>query len=88
MSSAVKPVRADREMGPLLPFEELVDDTEVPKEETCKRGESYQKSVLEGCAFPDPCALLHVTNRRKVVSKKKSLSGVMPLVYYSKVFKL
>nr|QWT43304.1 kinesin-related protein KIN7B [Citrullus lanatus] len=75
MSSAVKPVRADREMGPLLPFEELVDDTEVPKEETCKRGESYQKSVLEGCAFPDPCALLHVTNRRKVVSKKKSLSG-------------
>ncbi|XP_038905073.1 kinesin-like protein KIN-7O isoform X2 [Benincasa hispida] len=76
MSSAVKPVRANRDMGPLLPFEELVDDTELSKEETCKRGESDQKNVLEqGCAFPDPCALLHVTNRRKVVSKKKSLPG-------------
>uniref|UniRef100_A0A0A0LHF6 Kinesin motor domain-containing protein n=1 Tax=Cucumis sativus TaxID=3659 RepID=A0A0A0LHF6_CUCSA len=75
MSSAVKPVRADREMGPLLPFEELLDDTEVSKEETCKRGESNHKNGLEGGAFPDPCALLHVTNRRKGVPKKKSLPG-------------
>ena len=86
MSSAVKPVRADREMGPLLPFEELLDDTEVSKEETCKRGESNHKNGLEGGAFPDPCALLQVTNRRKGVPKKKSLPGVMPLVYYFKFF--
>ncbi|TYK25527.1 centromere-associated protein E isoform X1 [Cucumis melo var. makuwa] len=75
MSSAVKPVRSDREMGPLLPFKELLDDTEVSKEETCKRGESNHKNGLEGGAFPDPCALLHVTNRRKGVPKKKSLPG-------------
>ncbi|XP_022935551.1 kinesin-like protein KIN-7O [Cucurbita moschata] len=75
IASAVKPVKSNREMGPLLPFEELMDDTDVSKGETCKKGESDQMNVLEGCAFPDPCALLHVTNRRKVVSKKKSLPG-------------
>lgn len=77
----MKPVKSNREMGPLLPFEELMDDTDVSKGETCKKGESDQKNVLEGCAFPDPCALLHVTNRRKVASKKKSLPGVWHLSF-------
>ncbi|XP_022147755.1 kinesin-like protein KIN-7O isoform X2 [Momordica charantia] len=74
-ASAVNPVRSDREMGPLLPFEELVNDIEVSKEVTCKKGENDQKNVLEGCTLPDPCVLLHVTNRRKVAPKKKSLPG-------------
>lgn len=77
----MNPVRSDREMGPLLPFEELVNDIEVSKEVTCKKSENDQKNVLEGCTLPDPCVLLHVTNRRKVAPKKKSLPGVWHLPF-------
>ncbi|KAK3228736.1 hypothetical protein Dsin_000617 [Dipteronia sinensis] len=69
-ASAVKSVRPERHIGPLLPFEELVNETEVG-DESCKQ-EDCKINSLEDCNIPDPCALLHVTNRRKVPLRKQS----------------
>ncbi|KAK0592909.1 hypothetical protein LWI29_027637 [Acer saccharum] len=69
-ASAVKSMRPARHIGPLLPFEELVNETEVG-DESCKQ-EDYKINSLEDCNIPDPCALLHVTNRRKVPLRKQS----------------
>ncbi|XP_022747090.1 kinesin-like protein KIN-7O [Durio zibethinus] len=71
-SSAIKPTRSERDMGPLLPFEELVSDTGTADDYSCKQDEDCKGSVLEDCILPDPCALLHVTNRRKLLPRKKS----------------
>ncbi|KAM5551725.1 kinesin-like protein KIN-7O [Rosa sericea] len=71
-ASAVKPMRPKRDMQ-LLPFEELVDETDVAQNESCK-DEEYKNSTVEDCTLPDPCALLHVTSRRKVPPRTKSLS--------------
>ncbi|XP_021297463.1 kinesin-like protein KIN-7O isoform X2 [Herrania umbratica] len=70
-SSAIKPTKSLRNMGPLLSFEELVDETEI-SDDLSKQDEDCKASVLEDCTLPDPCALLHVTNRRKVLPRKKS----------------
>ncbi|KAK2634402.1 hypothetical protein Ddye_029194 [Dipteronia dyeriana] len=69
-ASDVKSVRPERHIGPLLPFEELVNETEVG-DESCKQ-EDCKINSLEDCNIPDPCALLHVTNRRKVPLRKQS----------------
>ncbi|KAK4835581.1 hypothetical protein QYF36_011554 [Acer negundo] len=69
-ASAVKSMRPERHIGPLLPFEELVNETEVG-DESCKP-EDYKINSSEDCNIPDPCALLHVTNRRKVPLRKQS----------------
>ncbi|XVF56276.1 hypothetical protein PTKIN_Ptkin06aG0106000 [Pterospermum kingtungense] len=71
-SSAIKPTRSKRDMGPLLPFEELVNETGTADDYSCKQDEDCKPSVLEDCTLPDPCALLHVTSRRKVLPRKKS----------------
>ncbi|CAL5325135.1 unnamed protein product [Camellia sinensis] len=65
-ASAVKPMRSERDMGPLLPFEELVDDASM--DNPCKL-----KEEVEDCTLPDSRALLHVTNRKKAPLRKKSL---------------
>ncbi|KAB1222202.1 hypothetical protein CJ030_MR2G023440 [Morella rubra] len=69
--------RAKRDMGPLLPFEELVDEIEVAVDDSCKQYDDSTNTALEGCSLPEPCALLHVTNRRKVPLRKKSLPMVI-----------
>ncbi|KAL5812063.1 hypothetical protein ACOSQ3_027013 [Xanthoceras sorbifolium] len=69
-ASAVKSMRPERYIGPLLAFEELVNETEVGSE-SCKQ-EDCKINSSEDCNFPDPCALLHVTNRRKVPLRKQS----------------
>ncbi|EOY08992.1 P-loop containing nucleoside triphosphate hydrolases superfamily protein isoform 3, partial [Theobroma cacao] len=69
-SSAIKPTKSQRDMGPLLSFEELVDETEIA-DDLSKQDEDCKASVLEDCTLPDACALLHVTNRRKVLPRKK-----------------
>ncbi|XVE95776.1 hypothetical protein REPUB_Repub02eG0129000 [Reevesia pubescens] len=71
-SSAIKPTKSERDMGPLLPFEELVNETETADDYSCKQNEDCKARVLEDCTLPNPCALLHVTNRRKILPRKKS----------------
>ncbi|GLT88112.1 hypothetical protein SLE2022_061510 [Rubroshorea leprosula] len=68
--SAIKATRSERDMGLLLPFEELVNETEVAAD-SCKQDKEYKEDVSNACILPDPCALLHVTNRRKVPLRKK-----------------
>ncbi|KAH9649182.1 kinesin-like protein KIN-7O [Citrus sinensis] len=70
-ASAVKSTRTEREMGPLLPFEELVNETEM-EDESCKQDEDGRSYSSEDCNLPDPCALLNITSRRKVPLKKQS----------------
>ncbi|XP_062166470.1 kinesin-like protein KIN-7O isoform X1 [Alnus glutinosa] len=72
-ASGVKPKRPKRDMGPLLPFEELVNEMEVALDDSCKQDEDGISNALEDCSLPEPCALLHVTNRRKMPLRNKSL---------------
>ncbi|KAI3703509.1 hypothetical protein L1987_73635 [Smallanthus sonchifolius] len=68
-ASAVKPVRNDRERGPLLAFEELVNDNTsnaIKQERDCKVGSS-------DFGLPNPRSLIHVTSRKKAPTRKKSL---------------
>nr|XP_011469371.1 PREDICTED: centromere-associated protein E isoform X2 [Fragaria vesca subsp. vesca] len=70
-ASAINPMRPERDVR-LLPFDELVNETDVALNESCK-DEEFKKSAVEDCTLPDPCALLHVTSRRKVPPRNKSL---------------
>ncbi|KAF3451459.1 hypothetical protein FNV43_RR07554 [Rhamnella rubrinervis] len=72
-ASAIKPMRNKRDMGPLLRFEELVNEADNAEEESSKQDEDFENSMSEDYNLPDPCALLHITNRRKVPLRKKSL---------------
>ncbi|KAK2969243.1 hypothetical protein RJ640_003477 [Escallonia rubra] len=74
-ASAMKPARDERDTGPLLPFEELLNFASInafsEQKEDCKT------NGLENCSLPDPHALLHVTSRkkpplRKVFSQKEN----------------
>lgn len=81
-ASTVKSMRPDRDVGPLVPFEELVNTIEVGVDESCKQEEDCHKNALEDCTLPDPRALLHVTNRRKVPLRKKSLPVVCNTIFF------
>ncbi|KAH1119369.1 hypothetical protein GLYMA_17G208400v4 [Glycine max] len=72
-ASTIKPIRPKRDMGPLLPFEELVNE-DVSVDEPFKQEEDNKDDTNKDCNLPNPCALLHVTNRKKAPSLKKSLS--------------
>ncbi|KAL2318095.1 hypothetical protein Fmac_031971 [Flemingia macrophylla] len=72
-SSTIKPIRPKREMGPLLPFEELVNE-DVHVDEPFRQEDNNKDDANRECNLPNPCALLHVTNRKKAPSQKKSLS--------------
>ncbi|XP_049392243.1 kinesin-like protein KIN-7O isoform X1 [Solanum stenotomum] len=62
----------ERDVGPLLPFEELLDaDSNL---DSGKHEDNSRSNQLEDCTLPDPQALLHVTSRRKGASRKKSSS--------------
>ncbi|XP_051150638.1 kinesin-like protein KIN-7O isoform X2 [Andrographis paniculata] len=69
--SDVKYQRTDYKNRPLLPFSELINETNVPG--FCKQDEDFKTSASEDCTLPDSHALLHVTNRRKVPVRKRSL---------------
>ncbi|KAL6987277.1 hypothetical protein U1Q18_013027 [Sarracenia purpurea var. burkii] len=70
-ASAVKPMRYERDMGPLLPFEELVSEASMDNSNKPKQERHIDE--VEGCVLPDPHALLHITSRKKAPVKKKSL---------------
>ncbi|KAK7278959.1 hypothetical protein RJT34_24000 [Clitoria ternatea] len=72
-ASTVKPVRPKRDMGPLLPFEELLNE-DVYVDESFKQEDDNKSDANENCNLPNPCALVHVTNRKKAPAWKKSLS--------------
>ncbi|KAL2963337.1 hypothetical protein AAZX31_17G196000 [Glycine max] len=74
-ASTIKPIRPKRDMGPLLPFEELVNE-DVSVDEPFKQEEDNKDDTNKDCNLPNPCALLHVTNRKKAPSLKKRLSMV------------
>lgn len=69
-ASAVKPVRTDRERGPLLPFEELVNDK---TSNACKQERDCNGVALSDFGLPHPRSLMHVTSRKKAPATKKSL---------------
>ncbi|KAB2631162.1 centromere-associated protein E [Pyrus ussuriensis x Pyrus communis] len=71
--SAAKPMGLKPDIGPLLPFEELMHEIEVSDNEFCKEDEESKNITLEDCGLPDQWALLHVTNRRKVPPRTKGL---------------
>lgn len=67
-------MKPKRDMGPLLPFEELVKEIDVALDDSCKQDEDVRSNDLEDCSLPAPSVLLHVTSRRKApLPKKKSL---------------
>ncbi|KAF2284436.1 hypothetical protein GH714_021858 [Hevea brasiliensis] len=70
-ASSIKPMRGSRDIGPLIPFDELVTETEV-EGDIHQQEEDCSNNAPGDCTLPDPCTLLHVTNRRKVPSRKKS----------------
>ncbi|KAJ7976625.1 Kinesin-like protein [Quillaja saponaria] len=73
-SSALKPIRPKRDIGPLVPFKELVNETDTSADQSCEEDDDNRSDTSRNCSLPDPCALLHVTNRRKVPQRRKSLS--------------
>ncbi|PIN18320.1 Kinesin-like protein [Handroanthus impetiginosus] len=70
-TSEVKSTRADRTKEPLLPFEDLLKEASTV--ELSKQDKDCTNIALEDCTLPDPNALLHVTSRRKVPPRKRSL---------------
>jgi len=68
-------MRPNRDMGPLLAFEELVNE-DVYVDEPFKQMDNNKDDANNDCNLPNPCSLLHVTNRKKAPSQKKSLSMV------------
>nr|XP_018628052.1 kinesin-like protein KIN-7O [Nicotiana tomentosiformis] len=71
-ASVVEAKRIERDIGPLLPFEELLDADSIG--DSIKQEDNSRSNQLEDCTLPGPRALLHVTSRRKGASRKKSSS--------------
>ncbi|KAL5542546.1 hypothetical protein UlMin_010256, partial [Ulmus minor] len=70
-ASDIKTRRTRHDMGPLLPFEEIINEIDFPEDESCKLNEECKSNASEDCKLPDPCALLHITNRRKLYCHPK-----------------
>lgn len=73
-SSEVKPRREGRIRGPLLPFQELVNEASTTGHSVQDK-ECYSITTEE-CTLPAPQALLHVTSRRKALPRARSLPMV------------
>ncbi|KEH43131.1 putative plus-end-directed kinesin ATPase [Medicago truncatula] len=71
-ASPAEPIRPKLEMGPLLPFNELINEDDNV-DDSCKKDDN-NGDANDNFNLPNPCALLHVTNRRKDPSWKKCLS--------------
>ncbi|WJX13429.1 hypothetical protein P8452_03819 [Trifolium repens] len=72
-TSTAEPIRPKLEIGPLLPFSELINEDDNV-DDSCMKEDDNKGDVKDDCNLPNPRALLHVTNRRKDPSRKKSLS--------------
>ncbi|XP_054779938.1 kinesin-like protein KIN-7O isoform X2 [Prosopis cineraria] len=72
-ASAGKSMKPIRDIGPLVPFEELVNES-IPVVQSNKQGNDFNAAAGNNCNLPDACALLHVTSRKKIPPRKKSLS--------------
>lgn len=70
--SALRPVRADRERGPLLPFEELFNDN---TSNACKQEKICNNVASCDTALPTH-SFIHVTSRKKSQARKRSLPTV------------
>ncbi|XP_056158283.1 kinesin-like protein KIN-7O isoform X5 [Syzygium oleosum] len=69
--STLEPRRAKRDVGPLLPFDKLLEDTET------NTNVFSDRKRVEDPNLPHPRALQHVTNRRKATVKNKSAPVVI-----------
>lgn len=72
-TSEVKP-RRERTLGPLLPFQELVNEASTT--DLCVQDKECNNFASEDCTLPAPEALLHVTSRRKALPRARSLPMV------------
>ncbi|KAF8094214.1 hypothetical protein N665_0367s0003 [Sinapis alba] len=61
--SSLNSERSERETGPLLPFAELVENELLYS--ISEQDENSIDETFEDSALPDPCALVHVTSRKK-----------------------
>ncbi|KAK3020705.1 hypothetical protein RJ639_046568 [Escallonia herrerae] len=68
-ASAMKPARDERDTGPLVPFEDLLNVANINA--SSEQKEDCKTNGLENCSLPDPHALLHVTSRKKPPLRKK-----------------
>lgn len=71
----------NRHVGPLISFEELVNESKVGSESSSKQTKDDSNSASKHCAVPNHFALVHVTNRRKPPVKKKSLPTVCDISF-------
>ncbi|CAO2831621.1 unnamed protein product [Amaranthus hypochondriacus] len=72
-SRASSITRQECDQRPLIPFEELVTESEAVGDVSSKSKENNDKNNSGDCVLPDPCTLLKVTSRRKMPQKKTSL---------------
>ncbi|XP_057548898.1 kinesin-like protein KIN-7O isoform X3 [Amaranthus tricolor] len=72
-SRASSITRQECDQRPLIPFEELVTESEAVGDVSSKSKENNDKNNSGDCVLPDPCTLLNVTSRRKMPQKKTSL---------------
>lgn len=83
--SSLKSARSERETGPLLPFAELVENELLYN--ISEQDEDSINETLEDSALPEPCALVHVTSRKKPSIRQKSPVVVsVPLLNVSCAF--
>ncbi|KAL4565287.1 hypothetical protein LXL04_029375 [Taraxacum kok-saghyz] len=70
--SAMKPgVRSERERGPLVSFEDLVNENTTSN--ACKQERDFKSVSFCESGLPDARSLMHVTSRKKGSNRKKSL---------------
>ncbi|XP_031401118.1 kinesin-like protein KIN-7O isoform X2 [Punica granatum] len=74
--SAGKTASSRHEMGPLLPFDELVNEIEVGLDNSCKIEEDHDHGAQEDSIIPNPQSLMHVTSRRKASTRNKTVAEV------------
>ena len=79
-SRASSITRQECDQRPLIPFEELVTESEAVGDVSSKSKENNDKNNSGDCVLPDPCTLLNVTSRRKMPQKKTSLPMVCIIV--------
>ncbi|XP_058748341.1 kinesin-like protein KIN-7O [Vicia villosa] len=71
--STTEPIRPKLEMGPLVPFNKLLD-ADFNVDDSCKKEEDDKGDANVNHNLPNPRALLLVTNRKRDSSRKKRLS--------------
>ncbi|KAL0799387.1 hypothetical protein Bca101_054562 [Brassica carinata] len=73
--SSLSSERSERETGPLLPFAELIENKLLYS--ISEQDEHNIDETIEDSALPDPCALVHVTSRKKPLSIRQKTPVVV-----------